>query len=209
MDNERVYIDLIEKKSLSTMDFVRIKDIGHVFSNNKELKLDIESLIVYSSKEQEDWDYINTTQIARIISSNYPNIDIKFTGSSDVMLEIKSKEKKNIIFEFIKVTFVATTLFFGAALGIMYFHEDVNMSGTLEKLYFTFTGIEKKNPLIMNIPYSLGLGIGMLTFFNRIISSSKRRKMEPGPMDVELYLYDKDMEDFIIHDLKKHRSKEN
>lgn len=83
------------------------------------------------------------------------------------------------------------------------------MSGTLEKLYFTFTGIEKKNPLIMNIPYSLGLGIGMLTFFNRIISSSKRRKMEPGPMDVELYLYDKDMEDFIIHDLKKHRSKEN
>jgi len=208
MDNERVYIDLIEKKSLDIKDDICVRDIGHVFCNNSKLKADMESLIVYSSKDEEDWDYINTTQIARIILSKYPNTDINFTGSSDVMLEIKSREKKNVLFEFIKVAFVSITLFFGAALGIMYFHEDVNMSATLEKLYFSFTGIEKKNPLIMNIPYSLGLGIGMLTFFNRIISSSKRRKMEPGPMDVELFLYDKDMEDFIIHDLKKHRSKE-
>lgn len=85
----------------------------------------------------------------------------------------------------------------------MYFHEDVNMTKTLEHLYFSLTGENKTNPLLMNIPYSLGLGVGMITFFTRNKSKSKRRRMEPGPMDLELYLYDLDMEDFIMNDIKK------
>lgn len=208
MDKETIYILLNEKKSLGEEETLTIKDIGKVICINSDLKIEIENLSIYKSQKEENWDLIDSEDVIKRILQDYPDIDIQIAGPAHILLEIKSKENSNKIFDFIKITFVCTTLFFGAALGIMYFHKDVNMSETLEKLYFTFSGEMKKNPLIMNIPYSIGLGVGMLTFFNRIISSSKRRRMEPGPMDVELYLYDSDMEDFIINELKKHKTKE-
>ena len=73
----------------------------------------------------------------------------------------------------------------------------------MEVIYRTLSGKDNSNPLILSIPYSIGLGIGVITFFNRIISKSPRRKKEPGPMEIELYKYDQDMEEYIINDLKK------
>ena len=202
---EKIYIVMDSKKSLDTDDFICVKDIGDVYCINNQLKKEIENIKVYKSEDKESWDYINDIDVIREILKIYPNTEIELSGSSETLLEIKNKEKERKILEFFKVSFVAITLFFGAALGIMYFHEDVNMSETLEKLYYTFTGDKKTNPLIMNIPYSIGLGIGMITFFSRIPSSSYRRSLEPGPMEIELYLYDKDMEDYILNDLKKQK----
>lgn len=67
-------------------------------------------------------------------------------------------------------------IFFGAGIAIVNFYEDVNMIASLSKIYYTFTGIKDNKPLILTIPYSIGLGIGVMTFFNRVLSSSKRRK---------------------------------
>ena len=93
-------------------------------------------------------------------------------------------------------------LFFGAAVAIINFYEDVDMKKAMEKIYFTITGIKNKDPLILTIPLSLGTGVGMFAFFSRIFSFSKRRRQEPGPMELELYLYDKDLEDNILNELK-------
>lgn len=41
-----------------------------------------------------------------------------------------------------------------------------------------------------------------MTFFTRVLSPSQRRRKEPGPMEIELYLYDKDMEESILNDTK-------
>ena len=183
MHKDTIYILLNEKISLGEEETLTIKDIGKITCLNSDLKIEIENLSIYRSEKEEDWDLIDSEDVIKIILQDYPDVDIKIAGPAHILLEIKSKEDSNKIFDFIKISFVCITLFFGAALGIMYFHEDVNMSSTLEKLYFTFSGEKKTNPLIMNIPYSLGLGVGMITFFNRIISSSKRRRMEPGPID--------------------------
>ena len=98
-------------------------------------------------------------------------------------------------------------MFFGASIAIINFHEDVNTRASLEKIYFTFTGVEKKNPLIMGIPYSIGIGAGMATFFSRIWTSSKRRKKEPGPMEVELFIYDDEVEQYVTSELQKNKEK--
>lgn len=201
MDKEKVYIILNSKVSIDIKEKLYIKDIGEVFCLDEKLKQDIESIKVYNSKE-ETWDYINTVNIVEVILRRYPKIELDISGASNVLLEVKSKEKVNKSLEILKVLFVCITLFFGAALGIMYFHEDVNMSSTLEKLYYTFSGEKNINPLIMNIPYSIGLGVGMIVFFTRIYSKSKRRRMEPSPLDTELFLYDNDMEGYILQNIK-------
>lgn len=203
MDNEKVYIVLKTKKAIELDTHIYVKDISDVYCQNTKLAKDIEGVRVYNAEKVENWLSINFNEVAKKVLERYPNIDISPLGPTEVLLEIKSQEKANKLFEVLKISFVSIILFFGAALGIIYFHEDINMKETLAKMYFTFSGEKVENPLIMTLPYSLGLAIGVITFFKRLPSKSLRRRKEPGPLDIELYLYDKDMEQYILNELKK------
>lgn len=202
MDKEKIYIRLENKFTVDVDTSVYLKDIGEVYATNEIIKSQMENLIIHKGAREEDWDYITNIEVVQKILEYYSNLDVEIFGADMVVLEIKSKEKENKLFEIAKIIFVCSILFFGAGIAIMNFHEDVNMIKSLEKVYFTFTGKKDSNPLIMSIPYSIGLGVGVITFFNRVISSSKRRSSEPGPMEVELYLFDKELEEHILNHMK-------
>ncbi|NLY86431.1 MAG: hypothetical protein GX077_08790 [Tissierellia bacterium] len=202
MAKEKVYLLINSKATVSPDKLVYLKDIGEVYCTNENLKRDIENIRVGEKHNKEDWGYMNAIEISRKVLNKYPNIDLELIGETEVLIEYKSKEEKKPLWEFIKVAFVCAVLFFGAGLAIINFHEDVNTSKTMKELYYTFTGEKKDNPLLLVIPYSLGIGVGVMTFFTRVLSPSQRRRKEPGPMEIELYLYDKDMEESILNDTK-------
>lgn len=205
MANEKVYIKLKEKAVVGIDTKIKIKDISEIYCAKPELMKKIEDVNVGKGNAEENWDYINSVQVAGKILEKYPDLDLDILGSSEVIIEYKTEEKDKPFLEFIKVIAVCIVLFFGASIAIMNFHEDVNTRKALQKLYYTFTGEKKENPLIMAIPYSIGIGVGMLTFFSRIFSISRRRKKEPGPMEVELFLYDDETEQYILNELKNNR----
>ncbi len=180
-----------------------MKDIGEVYCKNESIKKKVEEVKILRVKPEESYSYISGNQIITKILDDIDNIDISIIGSSDVFLEIKGKEENRPFLNFLKILVVALILFFGSAMAIINFFEDVNMKGTLERIYYVITGKEEKNPLIVTMPFSLGIGLGIYIFFNRVFSFSKRRKQEPGPLELELYLYDKNIEDSILDDLKK------
>ncbi|MEW8972641.1 MAG: stage V sporulation protein AA [Tissierellaceae bacterium] len=203
MSKENVFVLLDKKYTVDVDQNILIKDIGKVCCNDKDIQKKIEDLKVKKSSKNENWDYIESTDVLNKILEYDPQLNITMLGEYEVLIEIKSREDKNGVLQFLKVLFISIVLFFGAGMAIVNFYEDVNMVASLNKIYYTFTGISDTKPLIMTIPYSLGLGVGVMTFFNRVVSSSKRRKKEPGPMELELYLYDSDMEDYILNDIKK------
>lgn len=198
MNKENVFIKLSKKRTMGLGVNVYIKDIASVYANDPKILKDVKNLKIYNKKEDEDWDYIDSMDVLNKIGEYNPDLQINLLGSDDVLLELKSREEERPVSEFIKVALICILLLFGTALAIVNFHEDVNMAESIEKLYFTFTGEKDSNPYIMTIPYSIGLVVGMGVFFNRIISTSKRRKKEPGPMEMELYLYDADMEECLL-----------
>lgn len=205
MANEKVYIMLKAKTVMGTDTKIKVKDIADVYCTKPEWIKKVQDIKVDSGNIEENWDYLDAVEVTEKVLEKYPNIDLDFLGSSEVAIEYKSQEEKKPFLEFIKVTVVCIILFFGATIAMINFHEDVNTRSSLAKIYYTFTGERKDNPLIMAIPYSIGIGVGMLTFFSRIFSPSRRRKKEPGPMEVELYLYDDDTEQYILNELKKNR----
>lgn len=205
MDKEKVYLTIEKKTSIDMDKDVLVKDLGEVYCLRSELQKSIENIKIKEKNNEEDWDNITALKIAEKVLTICPYIDLELLGEPEILLEYKSQEDKKPFLEFIKVTLVCIVLFFGAGLAITNFHEDVNTRASMEKLYYTFTGEKKENPLIMNIPYSLGIGAGVIVFFNRVLSSSKRRKKEPGPMEIELYLYDQDMEANISNELKNNQ----
>ncbi|MDR7857147.1 stage V sporulation protein AA [Tissierella sp.] len=205
MDKDKVYISVKKKASIDIESDVLVKDLGEVFCTRAELQLAISNIVIKNRNGEEDWDNITAIQIAEKVLGKYSNVDLDMLGEPEILLEYKSQETKKTFLEFVKITLICIVLFFGAGLAITNFHEDVNTKASMEKLYFTLTGEKEENPLIMNIPYSIGIGVGVIVFFNRMISSSKRRKMEPGPMEIELYLYDQSMETQISNEVKKNK----
>lgn len=208
MDKENVYIVLDSKKSISTNADIYIKDIAKVSSRDTNKQKKIGNIKIYKSKEDEDWDYINADAITDKVLEKHKDINVNMLGSPQILLEIKSLEKKTNGIQFLKVLAICIVLFLGSGISIISFHEDVNMGKSLEKIHYTITGEKKNKPLLMTIPYSIGIGVGVITFFSRIISKSRRRRKEPGPMEIELFLYNKDMEEYILNELIKDKTED-
>lgn len=203
MDKEQVYLVINKKATVEPNRDILVKDIGNVYCLKPDLKKAIENTRVRKKKETEDWNYLTATDVAEKILGWFPTIDLTLLGEVETLIEYKSQQKERPLLEFIKVALVCLILFFGASIAIVNFHVDVSAKESLEKLYFTFTGKKKSSPLLMTIPYSIGIGVGVLTFFTRVFSFSERRKKEPGPMEIELFLYDEDMEKHILNETKK------
>lgn len=205
MSNVKVYVEIKKKAALDLDKKVIVKDVADVFSTRKDIMKKVEDVKLGNGSQDENWGYFGAVDITKKILEKYSDLNLDVLGSSEVIIEFKSQEEKRPFWEILKVISVCSVLFFGATIAIINFHEDVNTRASLEKIYFTFTGVKKKNPLIMGIPYSIGIGAGMATFFSRIWTSSKRRKKEPGPMEVELFIYDDEVEQYVTSELEKDR----
>lgn len=97
-------------------------------------------------------------------------------------------------------------LFIGAALAIIYFHEDVSMQQVHQRLYYMITGEFNAQPLLFQIPYSLGLGLGMVLFFNHVFQ--KRINEEPSPLEVEMFQYQQSLDQYVIVNENKDNMKQ-
>ena len=207
MSNVKVYVEIKKKAVIDVDKKVIVKDVADIFSTRKDIMKRVEDVKLGNGSEYENWGYFGAVDITKKILEKCSDLDLEVLGSSEVIIEYKSQEEKRPFWEMLKVVSVCVLLFFGATIAIINFHEDVNTRASIEKIYFTFTGVKKENPLIMGIPYSLGIGVGMGTFFSRIWTSSKRRKKEPGPMEVELFVYDDEVQQYVTSELQKDRER--
>lgn len=203
MPDTKVYLLLKGKVAWDINSYITVKDIADIYCQDESLKHRLEVTKILKTKDVEDWIRISSIDIINIIGTKHPDLDLVLMGEDEVLVEIKSRHETNQLFDILKVALIFILLFFGSGIAIINFHTDVDMDETMEVIYRTLSGKDNSNPLILSIPYSIGLGIGVITFFNRIISKSPRRKKEPGPMEIEFYKYDQDMEEYIINDLKK------
>ena len=93
-----------------------------------------------------------------------------------------------------------------ATLAIIYFHEDVSMQQVHQRLYYMITGEFNAQPLLFQIPYSLGLGLGMVLFFNHVFQ--KRINEEPSPLEVEMFQYQQSLDQYVIVNENKDNMKQ-
>src|SRR5690606_32662521 len=126
----------------------------------------VEKIRVYSGQDKEIYDYISGNDIVAKVLDTIDNIDVTIIGGPDVLLEVKDKENTKAILEFLKIFTICVILFFGSALTIVYFFEDVGMEETVKKIHFLITGVEEDNPMTFTIPFSVGIGLGIFAFFN-------------------------------------------
>ncbi len=143
---------------------------------------------------------VDVMRVIREIHNDYPDLDIQTIGPAQSIIEVIYEKKKVSLPLFIGVWLL---LFVGAALAIMNFHEDVSMREVHQRLYHFVTGGVDPHPLLFQVPYSFGLGFGMILFFNHVFR--KRLNEEPSPLEVEMFNYQQDLDQYVI----MHENKES
>lgn len=146
---------------------------------------------------------ITALDVVKGIKAAFPDTQIHLVGNNDCLVTIMGNEIKHWQ-RWFGAGLVMMILFFGSAMAVMNFQTDVSMPNVHRQIFRIITGLELENPLIMQIPYSLGVGFGMLLFFNHLFR--KEINNEPTPLEVEMFLYQQSVNQYILahkddHDL--------
>ncbi|HLR41123.1 MAG TPA: stage V sporulation protein AA [Virgibacillus sp.] len=189
-----VYLRMKKNIELTHLQSVKLKDIAFLAAPEQDKK-DLEDTHIYRiSKEDNNIVVIDSFLIIEHLNEWYEHLEFQLVGPTQTIIRIKENKKETPV---LFVSFVWLLLFVGAAMTIMNFHYDVSMQEVQQKLHYLFTGEQNEFPLWIQIPYSFGLGIGMLLFFNHWFK--KRFNEEPSPLEVELFNYQQDLDNYVNH----------
>lgn len=188
-----VYIRMRNRVLAKPEETIYLEDIAQIIAPETEIHK-LKKLIVHQiSIKDKNIVIIDVMKVIRLISGLIEDADVQTIGPAQTIVEVILKKKQMSLPFFILIWFL---LFFGSAMAIMNFHDDVSMRSVQEKLYKIITGVEDKKPWIFQIPYSIGLGLGMILFFNHVFK--KRINEEPSPLEVEMFNYQMDLDNYVI-----------
>lgn len=188
-----IYIRMRNRVQVKPEESLLLKDVAQIIAGEEIY----EKLLLLPIQTVTPGDHniliIDVMKVIKFITSIFPEYEIQALGPPQTIIEVIFRRKGMSIPFFILVWFL---LFFGAALTIMNFHEDVSMRSVQERLYTMITGHTEEKPLLFQIPYSIGIGLGMILFFNHVFK--KRINEEPSPLEVEMFNYQQSLDQYVI-----------
>ena len=199
-----IFIEPIKKFKSNNKKLILIKDIAEIFCENIPLN-QIENIQVFKIPDVDYGIYkISSIDIIKAIIYRFPKANVINTGEKEVLIEFDSKaHHSNKFINAFKIFSVSVILFFGTSTAIMSFHNDGQVPELMESYYKMFLGDSNEKPYILEIPYSLGVAIGITVFFNHF--GKKKITMDPTPIEVQMSTYE---DEVIKNQLRETESKE-
>lgn len=133
--------------------------------------------------------------LVRAVKERCGEVDIHLLGRTDTIVTVGDDSAGRRRAHPLWVAAVAVLVFIGAGMAIMNFHADVAMPIVHQQVYRLITGRATQRPLILQIPYSLGIGIGIAVFFNHF---PRPQRVDPSPLEVEMHLYEESVNSALI-----------
>lgn len=198
--DQPLFLKLRKKLSVKPHTVIALGDICQLYWDGMKEKT-LAKLPVYQVKPEDgDLIIIDIMQVIQKLKNIYPELSLEVQGSAQIIVEVDNPRRTP---NTLLVALVWVILFIGSGLAIMNFHTDVSMLQVHQRIYYLLTGKVNNQPLLLQIPYSIGVGLGMVLFFNHIFR--RRINEEPSPLEVELFLYQQSLDQYYI----QHENKEN
>ncbi|WP_409270529.1 stage V sporulation protein AA [Neobacillus sp. SCS-31] len=189
-----VYIRMRNRIIANQDQVIMIGDIAQVLAPEGMERAIKELSIHQITKRDSNYVVIDAMKVIRKITGLFPGCDIQAIGPAQTLVEVNIEKRRMLSLPFFILIWLL--LFFGSAMAIMNFHDDVSMKDVHAKLYTIITGEVTEAPLLFQIPYSFGLGMGMVLFFNHIFK--KRINEEPSPLEVEMFNYQQSLDNYVM-----------
>lgn len=204
-----IYIRLYKRKTIEVKKWVVIGELADIAAP-PEVKDRIATMRIFCVPDTTcDGRYIITIMnVIDEILKQYPNADIQSIGDSDTVIEYHHKriQPKNSI-EWLKAIAVCIIIFAGAFSAIMAYNTDISLAEMFITIHRMITGQEVEQPYFLTIPYSIGISVGVVVFFNHL--GFRKITEDPTPMQVEMKKYEQDVEDCEIESITDTRRGES
>lgn len=195
-----VYVRMRHRVQARQDQMVKMRDIAKILGPEPIVRSLEDKNVLKVTEEDNNIIIVDLIQLIKKIRELEGDIEIQAVGPAQTIIEVIYEKKKVSWPLFVSVWLL---LFIGAAITIMNFHVDVSMQTVHQNLFEIITGREDSKPLLIQIPYSFGLGFGMILFFNHFFR--KRFNEEPSPLEVEMFNYQQDLDQYVI----MHENKES
>ncbi len=194
-----IYIKPVKKILLEQRQDVYLQDITEIISDVTD-KLKHEKVFKIPLKIRKNY-LVSVTDIIKIIKKKFPDYSVINLGENDTIIDYSPViVKENKFLKILRIIFVCIILFMGAATAIMSFHSDAQIPDVFKNYYKIFFGYELENPKIIAVPYSIGLAVGIIVFFNHLGNIKITR--DPTPIEVEMSLYDTDIYNTLVDSIQ-------
>ena len=196
MSAETLYLK-IDKNVRAKGKQVYLKDIAEIFCAQKAVENKVKTLRLPTEIIKGPGRYVfSVFDVIETIQKEYPNLEISSLGEADFIITVEKEQNRPESWSWFKTAFVCFLSFFGAAFSIMAFNNDVGITTLFGQLYGQFTGGTSNGFTILEVTYSVGVGLGILLFFHHF--AKNRDKADPTPLEIEMRTYEDDVDTTLI-----------
>ena len=138
MKTRYVYLKAEQNVKVSK-DKVYLGDIFKVYCDDDSLKQKLNAVLIYNfAKKSKNRTVISVLKAINAIKKVDSSVEIISLGENDIVIECIKEKQTNTFITVIKVIFVSLVCFFGTAFTLMAFHNDINVTGLMQRTYEIF-----------------------------------------------------------------------
>lgn len=196
MDNGTLYLK-IDKNVQVKGKTVSLGEIASFHCARKPVENRVKTLRLPTEIIKGPGRYVfSVLDVIDVIQKEYPGIEVSNLGEADFIITVEKQKKPSNTVCWFKTILVCLLSFFGAAFSIMAFNNDVGITTLFGQLYEEITGSASDGFTLLEITYSLGVGIGILMFFHHF--AKHKGYADPTPLEVEMRTYEDDVDTTLI-----------
>ena len=179
---------------------IYLQDIARLSCSDSKILNRLRVMPVINLKPDAPGRYVmSVMDLVDKIQQKEPDLTVTPLGETDFILTYEKPGSQNLIFRWLKIALVCLVTFFGAAFSIMTFNVDADVEKLFQQIYFQVTGQISSGFTPLEIAYSVGLGLGILFFFNHF--SHRKITADPTPMQVQMRKYEDDVNTTITENI--------
>lgn len=130
---------------------------------------------------------LEAISVARRLQQAYPDETVSLLGA-DICYVHRLNVSRRDYLRPVRTGIAFLILLLGSALGLAWFHSDVDMPQAQMDVFQTLTGQPPPDSRYITIPYCVGVALGVAVFY------ALPSRQETTPLEVKLTAYQEDME---------------
>ena len=136
---------------------------------------------------------ISALSVAKAVTAAAPEENVQFLGGDTCYVHVCRKQARDS-WKWLRTLAVMSILLLGSALGLCWFHSDVDMPRAQQMVYRLLTGHDAEDPRQITVPYIAGVALGVAVFY-------ALPGRQPTLMEVKNNEYRQDMEEAEAQDV--------